>query len=247
VAFADSWQGNGLEPDKWRDLMFKTSGIMTRSVQDVFASLWRESSGELLAGDDFYPPQSESSGDRTALFTHLFHTPNPDLNQGLAQLLWLSIHSSKERIRIETPYLLPLDATYEAIIEKAREGVLIEIIVPGDKTDAPFVRAAARSYYRELLDAGVHIYEYQPALFHTKTIVADGVWSLIGSANLDSRSSILNVENVMGVVDPVLAAELEAIFEVDKSRSHRIDPETWEQGFFERMLGYVSRFFVKQY
>jgi cardiolipin synthase len=101
---------------------------------------------------------------------------------------------------------------------------------------------------QELLEAGVKIYEYQPTMIHSKHVVVDGKWTVVGSANMDVRSKELNDENVLGILDSRFAETVEATFLEDLKHARQIDLETWKKrGVFERILERASRVFAEQY
>ncbi|MBX4198941.1 hypothetical protein KW800_01530 [Candidatus Parcubacteria bacterium] len=250
VAFNDEWLGKGEEPGEWRDIMFKFTGLPARSIQDMFADLWRQTNGELLSGESFYPSlpnYAVSDTCKGTCFIPLYHSPTPDLEKSLYQFLWLSIMGAENHIYIETPYMLPNSNILKALKQKASEGVEVDILVPGPYVDSRVVQLASRSYYKEILDAGIHIYEYAPAHMHSKIVTVDGHWSVIGSANLDNRSSTLNVENLMGIEDRALAADIEKEFMLDKRRSKEITGDSFKIRVLDRLFGRVSRIFAKQY
>jgi cardiolipin synthase len=180
-------------------------------------------------------------------FVGLFHDPQPDLATDLQDLIWLSIVGASERVTIATPYMTPDIDVREAIMDAARRGVRVEVIMPGPYTDAKLIQAATRAYYDELLESGVRIFEYQPGRFHEKTVTVDGHWSIIGSANMDNRSATLNVENVFAVEDPVLAAALEAEAELSKESTVEITRAEWHPNLFQRAYFNLARLFAKQY
>ena len=246
--FDDTWLGDGTSPDKWRDIMFKFEGTGARSIQHHFTHLWRQTTGEIVSGENSYASSSAPSLSACvdSCFIPLFHAPSPDVERDLSDFLWLSIMGANDHIYLETPYFLPNDDIEEALKSKAREGVRVEVIVPGGHIDSRPVHLASISYFKDLIEAGVKIYEYQPGHFHSKVAIFDGHWSIIGSANMDNRSSILNLENIFGVEDKVLAMKLEEQFELDKSRSKQVTPENLPNTF-ETILGKISHLFAKQY
>jgi len=108
-------------------------------------------------------------------------------------------------------------------------GVKLRILLPGKGTDHALTRSLSRANYGELLEAGAEIYEYQPGMIHAKVMVVDGLWSLVGSTNVDSRSFGLNDEVNMAAADPRTAAELTAEFEHDVSQSKQITLPEWKR------------------
>ncbi|MBX4189493.1 hypothetical protein KW785_02770, partial [Candidatus Parcubacteria bacterium] len=235
AALEDGWLGDGLTKGKWRDIMFKVDGLAARSLQNLFNNLWRETSGEILSGADFYPEDiteiHASLPCKDNCYTSLLHAPTPDLEKSLSQLLWLSAEGATDHIYLETPYLLPDKNMLKALMTKAKSGVDVEIIVPGPYIDSKIVQAASRSYYNEALSAGIRIYEYEPAHIHSKIFTADGQWSLVGSANLDNRSSTLNIENVLAVESATFADDLEEQFLIDKTHTTEIKPGSFQTNF----------------
>lgn len=105
--------------------------------------------------------------------------------------------AAKKSIHIQNPYLLPSKCILEALKKKAKEGVDIKIILPGKNTDTPHTRWASHTFYSVFLKVGIRIYEYLPSRMHAKVIVIDEKWSIIGSANLDNRSSKINLEWIL--------------------------------------------------
>ncbi|MBI4048970.1 MAG: cardiolipin synthase, partial [Devosia nanyangense] len=126
---------------------------------------------------------------------------------------------------ITTPYYVPDETIQAALCASAYRGVDTTFIVP-QRNDSWIVAAASHSYYKELLDAGVKIYEYVGGLLHSKTMTMDGDVSLIGSANIDRRSFELNFENNILLYDPALTAEIKARQEVYRQASVLIEAES---------------------
>lgn len=247
LAFRDDWLGDGTEGDNWRDLMFKFEGNDARAIQNQFNSLWRQTNGEILSGKAFYPdptPSEEIVPD--SYFIPLLHTPAPDVSADLLDLIWLSITGATEYIELATPYLTPPQEIIDALREAVERGVKVTLLVPGPKTDNRFIQSATRSYYETLLAGGVRIFEYQPGRFHGKWLTADGHWSLIGSPNMDNRSATLNVENLFGVEDKLLASDLEEEFATDLERSKEILPEDFHPNIFKRVYYSFTALLIRQ-
>lgn len=120
---------------------------------------------------------------------------------------------------------MPEKESVDALVLAAQRGVKVQIIVPGEHIDQKAVRRASRRKWKPLLDAGVEIYEYGPTMIHSKLLIADGLFVSLGSANFDNRSLRLNDEANLDVLDAGFAAEQTRIFEMDRTRSVRVDPE----------------------
>ena len=247
LAFDDEWLGNGMDEEHWRDLMFKFEGNAARAIQNQFNTLWRNTNGEILSGRAFYP--EEISSDEAAVdsyFLPFIHAPAPDVSADLLNLIWLTITGAEKQISLATPYLTPPAEIVEALKNAVERGVTVELIVPGTHTDNTIVQSASRAFYEELLEAGVHIYEYQPGRFHSKFLTVDGHWSLIGSPNMDNRSATLNVENAFAVENRALATALENEFQDNLSHSQKIHLEEFRPNIFKRFYYGLTALFVKQ-
>ena len=147
----------------------------------------------------------------------------------LKRLYLLSIASARRTIEITSPYFVTDESTDWALSDAVGRGVKVRILVEGDKTDAMPVKYASREAYDHLLSMGIEIFEYQPTMMHTKTLVVDGVWSMFGSANFDNRSLELNDELNVAVSDRGLARRFLEDFEQDIRVSSRLELATWRQ------------------
>ncbi|MCR6719857.1 MAG: phospholipase D-like domain-containing protein [Chitinophagaceae bacterium] len=146
-----------------------------------------------------------------------------------------AIYLAEKELLITTPYFIPGDSMLEAISIAALSGLKVKLLVPW-KSDSRFVNAAARSYYTDLMAAGVEIYQYRKGFIHSKTLVADGMLSVIGSANMDHRSFELNFEVNAFVYDTEVAQHMRDLFFKDLEDAERIDPERWANRRFYRVL-----------
>ncbi|MEO5509240.1 MAG: cardiolipin synthase [Longimicrobiales bacterium] len=245
IAVGDKWLGDARDPGEWRDTMVRITGCPVESVQSAFTELWAYVSGEVLTGEAFFPQYQD--GDSSIRSVGLVSSPAPE-EHPLGLLLFMTFLASRKRLWITTPYFVPDEHTLGVIKRQARTGVDVRLLLPNEHIDARLIRRASQRYYEQLMDAGVRIYEYQTTMMHTKHIVVDGKFSIIGSANLDIRSRELNHENVIGVLDPEFAGTLESTFEKDLEQSLQIDPVQWKQRSpGARILEYVLAFFNKQF
>ena len=246
MAISDIWLGHAQDPEHWRDVMFKVTGPMARSLQTAFVDLWVASSGELLVNPEHYPVSAPADAPGVERFVHLASSP-ADEDQSIAYFYVLPILAARESIYFASPYYIPDDPLQDALVKQARAGLDVRLLLPGSHTDNWIVRASAQARYQELLEAGVKVYEYQPTFMHAKYGVIDSKWSVIGSPNLNSRSRELDEENVFGIYDEPLAATLRATFLKDLGKAEAIDLTTWRQrNPLKKFLETLSRILDQQ-
>jgi cardiolipin synthase A/B len=246
MAVAPQWLGDAEDPEHWRDMMVRLTGPAATHVQSAFADVWAYATGEMLAGDAFFPDWSQSppaeapAGPAQASSRPLVHTgvssaPSKE-DHPLGLLFLLTFSGARQRLYVATPYFMPDLTTRTALIERARAGVDVRILLPNELTDAAPVRLASQRHYEELLAGGVRIWEYQPTFLHAKWVVVDGTWSVVGSANLNVRSRELDHENVVGLLDAALGRRLEEDFARDLGRAREIRLEDWRRrGWWQKL------------
>jgi len=233
---ADYWLGDGHHESQWRETNVRFRGPAVAQLQAAFAAAWAESTGDLLVGELFYPRLAlDSVGPIRAALA--FTAPNVGSTQA-ERFLALTIAGARRTLYISNSYFLPDDDFRRFLTEAAGAGVDVRILTAaGDQTDIRSLSYAGRARYGELLRAGVRIYEYGPAMMHAKTIVADGMWSAVGSMNFDNRSLALNSEANLLSVDVGLGAQLDSLFLDDLRHSTEITLATYEKRpLWERLL-----------
>ena len=250
AAVGDQWLGDAEKPEHWRDCMVRVTGPLATSLQSAFAAPWANSCGEILVGPRFYPDQKTSvvKGDEPVTrHVSLVSSPSGD-EHPLRVFFLLSFLAARERLYIASSYFVPDEQMREAAMDRAKEGVDVRILIPNEHTDAKPIRQASRSYYDALLSAGVRIFEYQPTMFHMKTLVVDGQWSVVGSANMDIRSKELNQENVLGILDGGFARQVEESFLADLKRATEIRLADWRRrSVGARLKERAAALFAEQY
>ncbi len=227
MAVSDVWLGHAQDKEHWRDIMFKLTGPMARSLQSAFVDLWVSACGELLIDPKNYPVSQRASAG-VERFVHLASSPADD-DQSMAYFYLLPILAARQSVYIAAPYYIPDAHLQEALVRKARDGADVRLLLPGPHTDNWIVRASAQARYQELLEAGAKVYEYQPTFMHAKYGVIDGKWSIIGSPNLNSRSRQLDEENAFGVGDEAFGATLTTTFLNDLKQARRLSLEEWQR------------------
>jgi cardiolipin synthase len=244
AAVSKKWKGNVTNHHEWRDSMTRVTGQLVTGIQAAFATNWVYCTGEVLAGPRFFPPHRAGPG---ICGLSVVSSPS-DSAQPIRLLMWMSFTNARRRIWISNSYFIPDVQLRAAVMDRARAGVDVRILVPGDHTDAVPVQLAGRSYYEELLDAGVRIFEFQAAMMHAKTVVVDDGWSIVGSANMDERSMELNEENVIGIADEGFARAVAEGVEHDLTRAREIRLEDWRRRpLWQRGFEKLAKVLIEQY
>jgi cardiolipin synthase len=245
AGFADHWLTGDEEQPRWRDMMVRIEGDAVSGLEGVFAENWLESAGEILMSAAYFPFKA-AAGNTTALVVSSSPTAGRSTQ---ARILFQALVASAGRwIHINSPYFLPDDSLMAEIARAIRErNVEVKIVVPGKKIDHMVTRRSSRRKYGELLQAGARIYEYEPSMNHTKSLIIDGLWAVVGSTNMDSRSFGLNDEVNVALVDPEIARRLEQDFQRDLARSTEVNYEKWKgRKTRERIQEWIGALFERQ-
>ncbi len=189
----------------WVDIMTRWEGPTARQCQYLFVSDWMGEGGDDLSHLLTEPP-AQGSGNVIAQVLGTGPTLSFDAMPACFSEL---IHSAREELVITTPYFVPDEQLLFALTSAARRGVRTVMIFP-KRNDSRIVAGISRSYYHDLISAGVEVYEFRPGLLHAKTMMVDGAVGLIGSANLDRRSFELNFENNILFADRAFGAIIRA-------------------------------------
>jgi cardiolipin synthase len=221
---ADHWLGNADSKEHWRDTQVRVRGPIVRMMEASFYENFLEADGETAPTLDPPPPSAGSEGEALVVRS----SPSGGSND-LKRLYLLAIAAAKRTLDITTPYFVTDESTRWSLEDAVKRGVKIRILMEGDLTDAMPVKYASRRMYDRLLQQGVELYEYQPTMMHTKTLVVDGVWSIFGSANFDNRSLELNDEMNLAVNSHSLAQRFLADLQEDLKVSRRITLEEWRR------------------
>ena len=218
---ADYWLGDGKHPDQWRDSNARFEGPAVMGLQAAFASAWAECTGELIAGDTFFPKKAFTSVDGGMQAGIFFASPTTGSTPA-ERFIALSIASAKRTLYVTNSYFVPDDDFRHLLIAAHKRGVDVRILTVSKETDVKTTWWAGRSSYEQLLGAGVRIYEYQPAMMHSKTFVVDGMWGSVGSMNFDNRSLAFNNESNFVFLDAPFGAMMDSVFADDLTRSQEI-------------------------
>jgi cardiolipin synthase len=218
----------------WRDTMARIEGPIVSALQGVFAENWLECCGEILTAPRDWPPLPPA-GSTDALLAKSSPADRATASRVVFQML---IDGATSDIDICTPYFLPDRALRRSLAAASRRGVHVRVIVPGHRTDQRFVRLASRRLYGEMLENGVQIHEFRPAMTHVKVLLVDGDWAIIGTTNMDNRSFEHNDEVNVAFRDRAVHARLRRDFESDLAASDRLTLQHWQRRpWLERLIG----------
>ncbi len=213
-----------LDKTAWRDTHVQIEGPVVAEYQKLFLATWDSQSGEMPADANFFPKLKDAGKD---IVHAIGSSADESYNQNYVTLV-SAINSAESYIYLTNAYFVPDPQLLRALEDAARRGVDVRMILPSH-TDFWAVFHAGRSHYTALLEAGVQIYERQGALLHSKTALIDGVWSCVGSTNLDWRSFVHNNEIDAVVLGDGFAAQMRAMFADDLKESRAIDLERWKR------------------
>jgi cardiolipin synthase len=220
---AEQWTGAAQDKDHWRDTGALLHGPIVGALQSAFTENWVEETGEVLVGSRFFP-KLEAAGPSQAHLAYHFQHGSVSAVDLLYRIAFLS---AQQELWIQNPYLAPDPAVLKLLVDAAQRGVDVRVMLPGEVTDAQIVRHAGHRHFTALLRGGVRLFEYQRTLIHQKVVVVDGLWSHLGSTNLDNRSFESNDEISLGVVDAEIAASLRQAFLADQRLCREITLPDW--------------------
>ena len=222
----DTWMGEGNDKKHYRDLSVRLQGPAVHQVQSTFSENWVEVTGELFAGEDYFP-KIDGCGD---VKVHVASVRPSGSAPAVKILHHMVICTATKRLWITNPYFLPEVEAIDAMGEAVKRGVDVRVMVPSaEASDMPMVQHAAHRNFDRLLAAGVRIFEFPTTLLHQKVMTVDGVWSAVGSTNFDDRSFEINDEITLGIHDKGFAKQLEELFEEDAKVCKELDAKEWEK------------------
>lgn len=220
-------QRNSSRPEAqapWRDTHLQVEGPVVGEFQKLFLATWEKQKGPTLEPRNYTPPLENKGKD---VVRAIGSSPDEQFTLMYATLI-SAISSAETAVYLTNAYFVPDPQLLAALKGAAQRGVDVKLILPS-YTDFWLVLNAGRSYYGELLEAGVKIFERRGRLLHAKTALIDGVWSTVGSTNLDWRSFLHNDEVNAVILGPEFGAQMQAMFESDLASSNAITLDIWHQ------------------
>ncbi|HEY5036287.1 MAG TPA: phospholipase D-like domain-containing protein [Chthoniobacterales bacterium] len=242
VGFAEEWSGHAQDSKHWRDMQAGVEGPLVAELQSAFEEHWIKSFGETLSGVDQFPNEPAAGNlHAQTIASHSFSMAPMPLAQAVA------FAAATKRIWITNAYCTPTDDQVDELVRAVQRGVDVKLILPGPHDDQPLTKSAGRAAYGKMLEGGVKIFEYQPTMIHTKSMVVDGQFALVGSSNFDARSAQINEELDLAVDDENFGHEMEKIFEKDLAQSKRYTLEEFKnRSLWERTTEWLALPFRSQ-
>ena len=222
----------GAGAPQWHDTDLEIRGPVVAQLQTLFLEHWKSQKGPPLDEAGFFPKVAAMGPDVVRI---IGSGPSHDLPRYYVTLL-SAIRSAEKTIRMTAAYFVPTRQESEDLIDAARRGVDVRLLLPG-QSDSRFSIAVQHGHNSALLKAGIKIYETQGVVLHSKSVVIDGVWSVVGSSNLDHRSVLFNDEVDAVVLSAGTASGLEKLFDAEVEHAQAIDPKVWRQRSFRHWMG----------
>jgi cardiolipin synthase len=212
-------------------------------LRAAFVGNWAETGQRLSDEHDRFPDQPQPGNS----VVQIVQCPSQVGWSAMCTALTALIGSATTRIRVTTAYFVPDEFFLDQLCAAARRGVDVAILVPGEHVDKRVVQAAGEADYEPLLDAGVHIWRFDPTMLHAKVVTVDGLVATVGSANFDNRSLRLNEEANAVIFDPAVVAVLDGQFREDLARSSEVSLGEWRaRGLVQRVQEAVTELFDDQ-
>jgi cardiolipin synthase len=214
----------------WRDTDVEVQGPAVAEFQRSFVNEWYYQKGPLLSPREYFPKLTRQGHDIVRVITSV-----PERFSLIYVTIISAIANSETNVYITDAYFAPDRQMLQKLESAARRGVDVRLLLPS-QSDEPFIVSAERSHYLDLLESGVKIYEWQGKMLHAKTATVDGVWSTVGTSNLDWWSIVRDNELNAIILSHSFANRMNLMFSNDLERCKRITPEQWEhRGLNERL------------
>ncbi len=226
---------------RWRDTDVQIEGPVVAEFQKNFLAEWKRQKGPALPGKNYFPRLEERGEDLVRVIASF----RGQMRDTMYTMYLTAINSAEKSIHLTNSYFVPDDRTQKALIDAAARGVDVEILLPSF-SDVSEIFYAERYYYSALLRSGIKIYERRDALLHAKTAVIDGVWSTVGTANLDYWSFFYDNEDNAVILSRKFAASMEKMFADDLRESNEIKLNEWEKRpVYHRIREWFAHLFAR--
>ena len=237
---------NGLpEIGEWRDMHARIEGKAVNDLQDIFLDMWNKTSGQNISGKEYYPNKDSitTSNDNACMIAIVDRYPKktPEV---MRNVYIKAIESANEKVQIINPYFTPVKSVKNAIKKALKNGVKVEIMIPG-KSDIGFTPDAAMYIANKLRKKGANIYIFNGGFHHSKIMMVDSLYCTVGSTNLNSRSLKYDYEVNAFIFDTETTNELMELFKEDQKNSTLLTKEIYRQRTpWKKFLGWFAHLFT---
>jgi len=213
----------------WRDTDIEAEGPVVAEFQRMFIDEWVYQKGPTLGRHDYFPKLERRGGEIVRVVGSV-----PERFSLIYVTIASAIENSESNVYITDAYFAPDRQLLRALENASRHGVDVQLLLPSE-SDEPFLISAQRSHYKGLLKAGVKVYEWKGRMLHAKTATIDGVWSTVGTSNLDWWSIARDNELNAIILSHPFGGQMNSMFQNDLENSQKIKLDEWEQrGALER-------------
>lgn len=234
------YAGKKFKGGQWRDTHLRIEGPAVRELQFFFIENWYRNGGAIIDTGRYFPDTGEPG--KTLLM--VLCTKSRKKIKPIQESYISAINFAKNSIWITNAYFIPDAKFYRALVRAARRGVDVRVLLP-EKSDLAMVQNASRYLYKRYLKNGIRVFEYTKSVLHAKTAVIDGIWSTVGSSNIDRRSFTHNLEINAIVLDQKFGEEMERVFIRDLKHSTELRMENWRKrsalNYMMEWIGYRFR------
>jgi len=239
VGIADEWQGDARNESEWRDTHFEVRGPCVDGLRAAFLDNWLECEDVIYEPEiDRFPQQPQEGGSVIQSVRGASEAGMSDISTAFNAILQLA----EERVRITTAYFVPDEEMTARMCATADRGVSVEVLLPGPNADKRFVQLAGEAEFAELLDHGIQIAYFQPSMLHAKVMTVDGTLAMVGSANVNARSTERDEEINLIMLDEDVVAALDEHFDDDLRRSEPVTRDSWEdRSLTQRVMEGITR------
>ncbi|MDQ3316172.1 MAG: phospholipase D-like domain-containing protein [Actinomycetota bacterium] len=221
IGFVGGYNIGSLYASGWRDTHIRIEGPDAREIENDLVDFWNDNRTLDL-------PKLEPAGERAWNPTTIFHRNDPYMRMFPIRAMYIeAIDRANTHVYLTHAYFIPDRAMRAGLMDAVKRGVDVQILVP-ENSNHVTADWLARRHFRELLGAGVRIHLYRHIMIHSKTATIDGIWSTVGTANIDRYSLLGNYETNLEVYSEDLAGQMERMFELDKTNAREITLEEWE-------------------
>jgi cardiolipin synthase A/B len=221
INISSEYAGKKYKGGHWRDTHIRITGPAVKDIQFFFIENWFRQGGTIMR-NDYHFPKLTRTDDKLMM---ILSTRSRKNIRPIFESYYSAIVTAKKSIHITNAYFIPNRKIHHELVKAAERGVDVRFILPG-LSDVQIVKHASRYLYRYYLRHGIRVYEYQKSILHAKTAVIDGVWSTIGSSNLDRQSLFTNLEVNAVILDDFFGKEMEDVFKKDLRQCVEVTPKS---------------------